>query len=155
MKKVILVCAIVSFLYLNNKATEEIIIPNDAIRIRVIANSAPLLKDAKTKEEVRQILVENVSNFSITVENRIQKTPYSGMYQVNYGMNYFPEKRFKGVTYEEGYYESLVVTLGEGKGDNWWCVLFPPLCLTETEEENMEEVEYRSFIKDVLDHFFA
>lgn len=175
MKKIILIFAIVALFYMNNKVSEEIIIPNDAIRIRVIANSnsiedqktkkevrkylqeeiSPLLQNAKTKEEVRKILSEHVDDFSITVEKSITDTPYQNNFQVNYGLNYFPQKQFKGITYDEGYYESLVVTLGTGKGDNWWCVLFPPLCLTETEEENMEDVEYRSFIKDVISHFFG
>ncbi len=67
-------------------------------------------------------------------------------------MNHFPEKEYKGVIYEEGDYQSLVVTLGSGSGKNWWCVLFPPLCLLENND--MEEVEYRSFIADTVDKYF-
>ena len=68
-------------------------------------------------------------------------------------MNYFPEKEYKGVVYEEGEYESLVITLGNGLGENFWCVLFPPLCLLDTEEEP-ENVEYTSFVKEVIDKYF-
>ena len=50
-------------------------------------------------------------------------------------------------------YESLVITLGEGAGNNFWCVLFPPLCLLDTEEEP-ENVEYTSFVKEVIDKYF-
>lgn len=174
MKKIVIILSIVTLLFLNQNSTEEIIIPNESIRIRVIANSnsakdqntkkvvrsyleqqiAPLLKNATTKEEVSSILKENVENFSITVEKTIANTTYSDQYEVKYGMNYFPEKKFKGITYQEGIYESLVVTLGEGIGDNWWCVLFPPLCLMEEDEEDMEEVEYKSFIKEIIDKYF-
>ena len=69
----------------------------------------------------------------------------------NLGLNYFPEKEFKGITYDEGYYESLVITIGEGKGDNWWCVLFPPLCMLEAEEST--DVEYKSFVKEIVDKY--
>ena len=65
-----------------------------------------------------------------------------------------PEKHYKGVTYKEGNYESLVVKLGEGKGENFWCVLFPPLCLLEAEESDKDEVEYKSFIKEIIDKYF-
>ena len=75
-------------------------------------------------------------------------------YKVNFGYNYFPQKKYKGVVYEEGMYESLVITIGEGKGDNWWCVLFPPLCMMESNDENIEEVEYKSFIKEIIDKYF-
>ena len=70
-------------------------------------------------------------------------------------MHEFPEKEYKGVVYDEGYYESLLVTLGEGKGDNFWCVLFPPLCLMEAEEtDDTTEVEYKSFIKEIIEKYF-
>ena len=69
-------------------------------------------------------------------------------------MNYFPEKVYKGVKYEEGEYESFVVTLGNGMGKNWWCVLFPPLCLLEAEEtEETTEVEYKFFISELIDKY--
>ena len=174
MKKIMLVLAIIMVFLVNHVKAEEIVIPNEAIRIRVIANSnsnkdqfvkkevrkelqkkmVNLLKDAKTIYEVRTILNKNIKDFDFVVESVLKKNDVNLKFDVNYGLNYFPEKEFKGVTYDEGYYESLVVTIGEGKGDNWWCVLFPPLCLMEAEEENTTEVEYKSFIKEVLDNFF-
>ena len=60
-------------------------------------------------------------------------------------------KDYVGVKYPEGEYESLVITLGEGKGDNWWCVLFPPLCLVEAEEHT--DVEYKFFVKEIIDKY--
>ena len=62
---------------------------------------------------------------------------YDKDYKINYGYNYFPKKKYKSVTYKEGMYESLVITLGTGEGDNWWCVLFPPLCLVEADESTV------------------
>ena len=82
-------------------------------------------------------------------ENNIQEE-----YTIDYGNHYFPEKVYKGVKYPEGEYESLVVTLGDGLGENFWCVLFPPLCLLEAEESDKDEVEYKSFIKEIIDKYF-
>ena len=168
MKKIMIVLAIIMLFLVNNVKAKEIVIPNEAIRIRVIANSnsdydqyvkgevrkdlqlklGKLLKDAKTIDEVRSILNSNLKDFDFVVEKVLKKNKANLEFDVNYGLNYFPEKEFKGITYE-----SIVVTLGEGKGDNWWCVLFPPLCLMEAEEENISDVEYKSFIKEVLDKF--
>lgn len=173
-KKVMVVLCVVVIFLVNNVKAEEIIIPNEAIRIRVIANSnsvedqyikgqvrdnlqiqmQELLKDAKSIDEVRKVLNANLQEFDFTVERVLEKNSINVDFDINYGLNFFPEKEFKGVVYEEGYYESIVVTLGKGEGDNWWCVLFPPLCLMEAEEENIDEVEYRSFIKETLDKFF-
>ena len=72
-------------------------------------------------------------------------------FDISLGKNYFPSKEVYKVVYPEGYYESLVVSLGEAKGDNWWCVLFPPLCLVEAEESS--KVEYKLYIKEILDKY--
>ena len=71
-----------------------------------------------------------------------------------YGLNPFPAKSYKGVKYKAGEYESLVITLGEGKGDNWWCVLFPPLCMLEAEDQTQKSnLEYKSYIKEIIDKY--
>ncbi len=154
---------------------EEVLIPQEAIRLRVIPNSneeedqalkievrnqvqkeiARLLKNVTSVEEARTILKDNLHDFEVIVEDTIQEQKVQETFHLNYGMNYFPQKVYKGVTYEEGYYESLVITLGRGEGDNWWCVLFPPLCLLEAEETSeTTETEYKFFVKELLDRFF-
>ena len=66
-------------------------------------------------------------------------------YNISFGENYFPSKTYKGVKYNEGYYESLVIAIGDAKGDNWWCVLFPNYCLIDKEKST-----YKSIIKDIF-----
>ena len=110
-----------------------------------------LLKNTKGVDEARRIINNNLNNIDSDVRNTLQLLNYDLGYNINFGLNYFPSKEYKGITYDEGYYESLVITLGEGKGDNWWCVLFPPLCLLEAEEST--EVEYTSFVKELLDKY--
>ncbi len=173
MKKIIIILAILSiFLVYNETKADTIIIPETSIRLRVIPNSNntedivikrmvkdyleentyQLLKDVKTIQEARLILQNNLSTIDENINNIFKNNNYDKNYTLNYGQNYFPKKIYKGVTYEEGYYESLVVSIGEAKGDNWWCVLFPPLCLMEA--ENYEEVEYKSWIKETLSKIF-
>ena len=86
------------------------------------------------------------------MESEMKNKEYS--YDIDYGMHYFPEKVYKGIKYEEGYYESLLITLGKGEGNNWWCVLFPPLCVLEAEETNTNEIKYKSFVKELIEKYF-
>lgn len=157
-----------------NNTNEEIIIPNDSIRIRVIAPSdsiedqklkknvkksiqtelSEMLKDVNTIEEAREVLNRNLNDVEYAVKTELERNNSNINFNVNYGLNYFPVKEYKGITYDNGYYESLVITLGEGQGKNWWCVLFPPLCLMDEDENNMKDVEYKSFIKEILDKYF-
>ena len=74
---------------------------------------------------------------------------YQVKYNISYGDNFLPSKTYKGIKYPAGYYNSLVITLGQGLGENFWCVMYPPLCLID-ENKNTTEVEYKSYVKDVL-----
>ncbi len=174
MKKIMIILCIIVVIFVSTKTTEDLIIPDESIRIRVIANSnttrdqliknivrkkiekevTDLLANVTNIDEARIVLQENIELINDSVETVLAKNNYDVDYEVNFGYNLFPEKKYKGVVYQEGYYESVVVTLGEGEGDNWWCVLFPPLCLMETSSSNLEEVEYKSFIKEIIDKYF-
>lgn len=176
MKKTLLVLGliIITYMVIGVKAEELIEIPDEAIRIRVIANSdseydqekkqqirtevqlymQELLKNAKTTEEAREIINNNLNNLSKNLDTYLHQINYNQSYNINFGLNYFPEKEYKGITYKEGLYESLLITLGEGKGKNWWCVLFPPICLLEAEETETNEVEYKSFVKEIIEKYF-
>ncbi len=174
MKKIMIILSIVVVIFVSTKTTEDLIIPDESIRIRVIANSnnskdqliknvvrnniekevTNLLANVTNIDEARTLLEENIDLINERVEDVLEKNNYDVSYKVDFGYNLFPEKKYKGVVYEEGYYESVVVTLGEGKGDNWWCVLFPPLCLMETSSSDLEEIEYKSFIKEIIDKYF-
>ena len=177
MKRIVLIIGIflVIVLMMNNKSVEEIKIPNESIRIRIIANSntkedqeikkkvkravqtelSGMLKDTSSIDDVRNLLNNNLGDIEYTVSKTLQKERNSTKFDVNYGNNYFPKKVYKGINYDEGYYESIVINLGESKGDNWWCVLFPPLCLMDEEEENIDKVEYKSFVKEIIDKYFS
>lgn len=167
---VIIIIGYVLFNSVNSKAY-ELVIPENAIRMRVIPNSNSdydqqikakvkevlqtttydLLKDTKGSEEAEKIIKANLSLIDNRINDLLVKENYNLDYKINFGLNYFPDKEFKGVTYTEGYYNSLLVTLGAGEGDNWWCVLFPPMCLIEAEES--EEVEYKFFIQELIEKY--
>lgn len=172
MKKGLIILAIIFLgyiVYADNK--DYYVIPEESIRFRVIANSNSVydqyvkkevkesleenfysdLLESNSIEESRKIINKNIKNYESLVEDKLNELSYEEDFSINYGLNYFPEKEYKGVIYEEGEYESLVVTLGSGDGSNFWCVLFPPICTLETEEAT--DVEYRFLIKDLFDKY--
>lgn len=176
MKKLVLIILtiIVALLVYVNVNADEIVIPSAAIRVRVIANSntiedqsmkmkvkkyiedylATKLIDINDLEIARNIINNEVDNLNKEIKNIFNENNYNKNIIIHFGDNYFPEKEYKGTTYKSGIYESLVITIGEGQGDNWWCVLFPPLCLLETEKSEVEDVEYQFFVKKMLQKIF-
>lgn len=169
LKKILIILFITIFvinIYSNRQ--ENIIIPKDSIRFRIISNSSSevdikmkqelksyiedkvydIVSDAKNKEEADKLIVNNLDKISLYVNQYLN----SNNYKIDYGINYFPKKVYKGVVYEEGMYKSLVITLGDGLGSNWWCVLFPPLCLLD-ENENNADVDYQFYIARIIKDF--
>ncbi len=167
MKKAIFIFGIMLFyLILGNVSENSNLIPKEAIRIRVLANSnsrADQEEKMKVKGKVENYLynklayVNDINSANTIIENNLLELEnvienvYDGNFTINYGMNYFPKKEYKGIIYDEGYYNSLVISLGKGLGENWWCVLFPPLCMLEGNE--MDDVEYRSLVGDLVNQY--
>lgn len=167
MKKLTIIIAVIISILSLNKSYE--LNQNNTIRFRVIANS-----DTLEDQEIKKEIVKNVSGvinesqkstsleetrtyinnklpeFNEVVEKTLLENNDKRDFKVNYGLNYFPKKELNNEEYPEGMYESLVITLGKGEGDNFWCILFPPLCMIE---EN-EDYEYKSFFKEIFDNIF-
>ena len=154
MKKFILIIVIIFILI-------QLTVPKESIRFRIIGNSndnvdqelkmkivkdlqSDLIHKSNNIDEERDYIKGKIPEW----ENKISK--YTTDYSINYGNNYFPEKEYLGKTYKEGFYESILITLGKGEGNNFWCILFPPLCFTDEKVD----VKYESFFKEVLSSIF-
>ena len=168
-RKIFLILLILVIIYVCKTNEQNFFIPDTAIRLRVIPNSnSPedinikekvkkyletdiytLTKDTEDIEEARTIISDSIPSIEKNISDIFNENKYNLPYKVNYGLNYFPEKRYKGLTYVDGYYESLVISIGEANGDNWWCVLFPNFCLIDTKEQH----EYKSYITELFDKY--
>ncbi|MUV37405.1 Stage II sporulation protein [Lentibacillus sp. JNUCC-1] len=142
------------------------VIPDEAIRLRILANSDSE-KDQELKHKVRDavndqingwvehltdiqtardLIASRIPDIQETVAGILNEQRSEQSYEVSYGENVnFPVKLYGSYVYPAGEYEAVLITLGEGQGANWWCVLFPPLCFldfsngTSTGEDEAEE----------------
>ncbi|WP_410512651.1 stage II sporulation protein R [Paenibacillus sp. BR2-3] len=135
-------------------AVAENPIPQEAIRLRILANSdgaqdqlikrqlrdaivaqmnqwVSALEDPQSLEQARVLIRSHLPELNALVGAELQKRGIDYSYKVELGVVPFPTKLYGGTVYPAGEYEALRITLGEGKGQNWWCVLFPPLCFID------------------------
>lgn len=168
MKKII-ICLLIIFLAVSLANKKSYIIPEESIRFRVISNSNNQndlnMKEKTVKEisniiqniskdnikDTRKSIINNIDNISNKVKTLYSENEYDKDFKINYGLNDFPEKEYKGIKYKAGKYESLVIEIGESKGNNYWCVLYPPLCLID---ENTEKTEYKSKVMEIINKYF-
>ena len=121
MKKVLAILSVIIIIFISTKTTEDVIIPTDSIRIRVVAHSNnaydqmvkqvvrnsiegkinELLIDAKTIEEARDIIKDNMDMIDNDVKVALNTNGYNVSYNVDYGYHLFPEKKYKGVSYDQ------------------------------------------------------
>lgn len=132
-------------------ANEAIVIPNEAIRLRILANS-DLEVDQELKREVRDevnaaitewvaeltsvesardLIQSRLPEIKAIAEEVLAKNGSDQSVKTDFGKVEFPTKLYGEFLYPAGEYEAVLITLGEGKGANWWCVLFPPLCFLD------------------------
>ncbi len=170
MKKLIILIILAVVFSLFCKKEDTVMITASSIRMRVIASSNSkidqkekvkvksfleekiynLTYDIKDYYKVDEVISENKDNIDDYIKAKMKKNDIDTKFTSNYGYNYFPEKKFKGITYKSGNYKSYVITLGNGDGENWWCVLYPPICLVN---DDISEYEYHSLIKDIVDKY--
>jgi len=135
-------------------------IPEESIRIRILANSDSV-EDQWVKREVQRAIAAEIGGWPLSggsleqaraqiaermpeleriIHRILVQYSFAYGYGIEFGQVRFPSKVYGKDVYPAGDYEALLITLGEGKGENWWCVLFPPLCLgAETVKAKSDE----------------
>ena len=118
-----------------------------------------ICSNCTTKEEAISLANENKKNFQQIAEQTISENGYNYPVKINIDNFYFPTKNYGDITLPAGFYDALRVEIGEAKGKNWWCVMFPSLCFIDVSsgivddsakenlEKNLEEESY-SIISD-------
>ena len=149
---IILIVLLMSWEYQKvDAALMEDSIPEEAIRLRILAHSdsptdqviKAIVRDrivekmnewgheAQSIEEARIIVQQRLDEFERIIGLTLDEYGYSYKYKVELKEAEFPTKVYGTLVYSAGLYETLLITLGDGNGRNWWCVLFPPLCFTD------------------------
>ncbi len=102
------------------------------IRDNLIKYMNTLCKSCSSKEDVIYIAKNHLQDFKNITENIIKENGYSYQAQVEIGNFEFPTKNYGDISLPSGYYDALKVKIGQSSGENWWCVMFPPLCFINT-----------------------
>lgn len=105
------------------------------VRDEVGITVSKLTEGANSAAETEAIVKAHLDEIRCAAEERIQKEGYSYPVEVVTGNFYFPTKYYAKGALPAGNYEAVRVIIGEGKGENWWCVLFPPLCFSNGQAE--------------------
>lgn len=167
------------------QANEVKVIPEEAIRLRILANSDSnqdqnikrlirnevneeitlWVDDLTSIEDARGLIKERIKKVEGIVEKVLKEGEINQSFKVEFDEVAFPTKMYGNFVYPAGDYEAILITLGDGEGANWWCVLFPPLCYLDfsngdavkpeaKESMEQEEVKVKSFVAESMKKLF-
>lgn len=176
---------LVQFGYMKADAKGPSVIPKEAVRLRILANSdsdkdqalkRKVRDEVKAQidgwvaeltsfEEARKVIQSHIPEIEKTVENTLKREGSKESFQVKFSKNVkFPTKVYGNFIYPAGEYEAVLITIGEGEGANWWCVLFPPMCFLDfssgtavrkdehvVKAESPEEEQVKQIDEEVVD----
>lgn len=119
------------------------------VRDEVISYLQPKLENSNSIEESEKIIKNEYKTLENISKKVISKNGYN--YTVKVGLEYsnFPAKQYSSVVLPAGKYKALRIIIGEGKGKNWWCVMFPPLCFVDDQNGIIDEKTDKK-LKEVL-----
>lgn len=115
----------------------------------LVSYLTPLLKDVETVDQAKDVVENNLTNISNIATDYLKENGFSYQAKAKLNNEYFPTRSYENLTLEDGFYDALIVELGDAQGQNWWCVVYPPLCFSEKTESG--KVEYESIIKNLIE----
>lgn len=117
------------------------------IKELVVSFLTPKLENVAGLEQAKDVVDDNLEEISALASDYLEKKGFSYTAKAKLNNEYFPTRSYEEITLEDGYYDALILELGSAQGNNWWCVVYPPLCFTQTNEN---EVVYKSIIQEIL-----
>ena len=123
------------------------------IKDELVEFLTPHLCNVESKEKAIDIVNSFSNILKSRCENLLKEKGFN--YDVNIKINneFFPTRTYANTTLQSGYYDAVIVELGEAKGDNWWCVMYPPLCFVN-KNENTNQIKYKSIIVEWFQKLF-
>ncbi len=140
---------ILRFHVLANSDSREDQAVKEEVRDAVGVYLQPLLEDAESLEETKQIVGRNIEPVVEIAKETLAEHGYDYEVTARITKTEFPEKRYGSYVFPEGDYEALQIVIGEGEGQNWWCVLYPNMCFKGSVFEVIEE-EADEALREVL-----
>lgn len=122
------------------------------IKDEVVAFLTPIVANCKNKKESVQAIENNLENIENLTDKILKEKGYTYTSTAQIKREEFPVRAYDEYVLDAGVYDALIINLGSGEGDNWWCVVYPPLCFTKV--DTFEGFKYKSKILEIIERFY-
>lgn len=122
------------------------------VKDAVVDALIPVLAEIETFEEAKEVMTQNFELIEKVAGDVLRENGFYYGCSAEIDNEYFPTRVYDGLTLEEGYYDALILNLGSGEGDNWWCLVYPAFCFTQS--QNFDNIVYISKIWEIIKNVF-
>ena len=164
---IVCVAMVVGFVFMSNQKTSK---QDEVLRIHIRANSnseadqnikykikdevvkalVPVLAECQTKQDAQSAMSKNFALIEGIANKVLQESGFNYRCKCRLATEEFPTRQYDDVVFESGFYDALIVELGDAVGDNWWCVVYPPMCFLQTGDG---QVKYRWKLMEIINSF--
>lgn len=126
-----------------------------AVKNAVVDYLTPYLVSATTKDKAMEIVRRHLSGIEDVCDKTLAANGFNYASRARLTAEEFPDRTYNGLTLEAGVYDALIVELGSGNGNNWWCVVYPPLCFVGGESNGTNQIVYKSKLAEIIRNWQA
>lgn len=125
------------------------------IKEKYIEFLTPKIAFCSSKQDVVNLVDAEKTNLENLANSVLKENGFEYQSKVSIKSEMFPTRTYEDYTLQSGVYDALIVELGKAEGNNWWCVIYPPLCFTNYQTTNFSSVVYKSKIWEIIKQFFS
>lgn len=123
------------------------------VKDSIVDYLTPWLCSVKTKQQAIEVVNKEKVNMQNIGKKVLNENGFNYSVNVKIANEYFPTRTYNNTTLESGYYDAVIVELGDAVGDNWWCVMYPPLCFVG-ENTNENKITFKSRLSNWFSGLF-
>ncbi|MFQ6724505.1 MAG: stage II sporulation protein R [Clostridia bacterium] len=145
------------YLRIHIRANSNLQIDQDVkyeIKDEVVKFVTPYLIECDTKQKSVDMITSLLDVIEDVCDNILINKGFTYTSRARIDREKFPTRSYENVTLEEGVYDALIIELGGGNGDNWWCIVYPPLCFVNKSETNVQNIQYQSYLMEIIKKYF-
>ena len=124
------------------------------VKEKVVDFLTPIVAECATLEDAHKTIKNNLYKIKQVADGVLKEEGFSYSASPRLCDEFFPTRAYKDVVLEQGVYDALIIDLGSGVGNNWWCVVYPPLCFIGAENTTQNTIVYKSKLYEIVNKFF-
>ena len=125
------------------------------VKDKVVDYLVPLISDCDSFDSAIEVINQNNLSIKNICDDVLNKEGFTYEARVGICKEYFPTRAYGEYVLPSDFYDAVIIELGDAVGDNWWCVVYPPLCFVNAKELSSCNIKYKSKLVEIIDKFFG